>query len=256
MSAFSVRPGGTLIFAAIAALGAAGVRAQGPAPLSDRALESLADDPATGSLLAELRGDFPDDWRTFKGTIVAMAKAGAPAERIEARTHDLIGQIAVAHRADVAAAPPAALVPLARAKAAVIRALSEENVRDCAAYGLNRLPRSARPSPATSNLMTLETIAYLKAARAGMDHPTAPEEVTDEDVGRLTDGMKALKVKPTLVRSLISGGIAGASAANQCAAGVGMFQAIADMNVHAAARWTRRLYVEPDPADARKAPEG
>jgi hypothetical protein len=218
---------------ALSIAGAAVSEDKDSAPGKDPAVGELIDayvsDPNVGGLFKEFRADFPAEFQTLLEKMTAMHRNHAPADAITKAGYDSMRTITLAHMSDVASAPTPQLLSVLAAQRDLIVELQKENVDYCAGYGMGRVPSNAQISPRGLALLNEEGVIQIRAARAGIDHPTARPQITQDDVKALQEGMRASGANDDLVKLMFSSGLPGASPKNQCDGSVALYRGLAGM---------------------------
>ena len=106
---------------------------------------------------------------------------------------------------------------------------------------MSSLEDGAILSARTQRIQVEMVAALLRAARAGIDHPTARADLNAADLDVLLDALRARKVSDSVIELFKANKLGTADIPTQCSASVAFYQAIADMPADSAGRWMTLL---------------
>jgi hypothetical protein len=200
--------------AALAALALGGCARQTPEQQAEAIMNK---DPSVARFMAAMKETFPDDYHQFVATAVANAKAGMPADQAKASGFAITQSLIARHQRDIVRAPDADVVKVITAQGTALTKLDETACAHVFMVGLqptDTFPDAAKPAFADVS------IANLRAARAGMDHPTErPTQPAPADIKALEAQMRAHGLNDAQVGLFERGGLPSASPHDQCAVG-------------------------------------
>jgi hypothetical protein len=201
-----------VVFGALVASG--GCHRQVTANAVEKAMNA---DPSVARYMAAMKETFPDDYQRVLATAAGDANGGATTEQARANGFAISQGLVAKHVRDIARAPDGDLQALMRAQAALLNHVDDGLCARLFLGGLrptDTLPDDAKP------LMADVSVANLRAARAGIDHPqTRPAQVQPADADALRGGVKAAGLSDARLAIFTGGGLMSASPADQCAIG-------------------------------------
>lgn len=125
-------------------------------------------------------------------------------------------------------APDAELVRLGRANYALVRALRDSDVGLCAVYVSRGFGEGVRPPPAAVERLGELSRLQIRAARAGETAKRPPRPpLSEEEYAAWLAAMES--ADPVLARMISDGSIERAPPERQCAAGIVLYRAAAEL---------------------------
>ncbi|MBS0296818.1 MAG: hypothetical protein JSR45_10930 [Proteobacteria bacterium] len=185
-------------------------------------MDGWAEHGEYGGLFTEFRRGFPADYAALKTEISDGYADGEKEEALKHKAFVRLRGFSAAHAGDVARAPTSNLVELAAFQREAVHALSQENTQACADFSMSAIRENTKLSPKVLEIMNRGSAVQLRAARAGIDHPTDhPTFGRDEARELITAlGKKGVTI-PANVEAL--------PVAQQCHMGVVLYDVVRDM---------------------------
>ena len=135
----------------------------------DEAAALMAQNPMAARVLPVFKQTFPGDYNSMMLTTIENAKSNMPMDQAKAAGFATMQSLVARHLPDIARAPDAELVALARSRGAVLNNVDQAF---CAKTMAGTLSVQDTPPPAAQPMVGDAVAANLRAARAGIDHPT------------------------------------------------------------------------------------
>lgn len=187
-------------------------------------------DPGMHEIVTIMQKTYPSDYQTLKGQLVAARMKSASESELVDLTLTFLIQAGERHRGDLAHADDAHLSAYRQGDLAVMRALAEENVEDCAVYAATGAFRTRRPVPTLTQLLKDYRVTSWRGyasghARAAIPLPPLPDNAF-ELVGRtmVRDGL----TPEQMVRFGQNGAASGRTPQEQCQMGIAFLTAISE----------------------------
>lgn len=187
-------------------------------------------DPGMHEIITIMQQTYPSDYQTLKGQLVAARMKSASDSELNDLTLTFLIEAGARHRGDLAHADNAHLSAYRTGDLAVMRALAEENVEDCAVYAATGAFRTRRPVPTLTQLLKDYRLTSWRGyasghARSAVPLPPLPDNAF-EQVGRamLRNGM----TPEQLARFDRLGAAAGRTPQEQCQMGITFLTAISE----------------------------
>lgn len=199
------------------------------ADLEERLDRTVAGDP----VMSALSESFPIEWQEMRSEMVADVRSSISALDVERRSHARTRAFMLGKTPEIAAAPSAALLEIARKDLALVSLLQEENEQHCADFGMRGLKPGSNLSPAAMQLAGQAARARVLAARQGTDSPQPRRPASDADWDNTFDVMQR---NGTSDRVFAAFGGPTSTSADQCAAAVQLYRALSELPVDLAAR--------------------
>jgi hypothetical protein len=216
--------------------GAVGTTPNTPERL-DAFLQSNAE---AGELYAAIKANYPDDYRQFLQQTSETIRTGNRAA-IERQAFNFSRNVMVNHFDDMARAPSADLHAIARQYAALANTLKASDISLCSQFITTGFaPGTAYPEAIRPILRRIGTM-QIAAARHGETQPRDPRgEISEHQALQFAEAIRARS--PSATRLLLNeSALSGASPAEQCDAGVALYEAAANLPSDAAADVTIQL---------------
>ncbi len=200
----------------------------------DEVAALMSDSPMAARMLPAFKQTFPDEYNRMMMSEIGYMKARMPADQVRAATFKQMQGFVAGHVTDVARAPDAALLALARARGALLNGADETL---CARTVAGSLTAAENPSAVAQPLIADAAAANFRAARAGMDSPTQrPTAPSPADSQALASRLRAHGLTDAQLGLLAGGTLPTAAPADQCTVGRAIFAALADLPPPQAAR--------------------
>jgi len=192
-------------------------------------MDGWADKGEYGGLFTEFRRGFPADYAALKTEISDGYADGEKEEALKHKAFVRLRSFSAAHAADVARAPTANLVELAAFQREAVHALSQENTQACADFSMSAIKENTKLSDRMLQIMNRGSAVQLRAARAGIDHPTDHPPFGRDEARELVSALAKKGVT-------IPANVEAIPVAQQCHMGVVLYDVVRDMPPeHAAA---------------------
>lgn len=159
-------------------------------------------DPSVKPIMAAMRKHFPDEYGSFRRSMLPLVERGAQNEQLAAMSSQFMREFNQRHRWEVGRAPDAQLKAFMAAQLATFEKLSAESEQACGAMAHGRgLLTASISKPSSALLMTL-SVRYIEAAAAGRDNDSGRSGPSQADQLKLGQKLLAGGLRPD-VRSLM-----------------------------------------------------
>ncbi len=200
----------------------------------DEAAALMSGNPLAARVLPVLKQTFPADYNSMMLTTMENARANMPLDQAKTAAFTTMQSLVASHVSDMARAPDADLVALARTRRAV---LDHVDQAFCAKTIAGTLTVQDTPPDAALPMVGDAVAANLRAARAGMDHPTPrATPIASADAQALVARMRAHGLNEAQVALFTGGTLPSAAPADQCTVGRAIFTSLAELPSPQAAR--------------------
>lgn len=189
---------------------------------------ALDDNPDIRQTIAALRAHYPGEHRALVERLAQRSRNGDDQPALDREAAAFLRDFMAAKAGLIASAPDAQLRDIAIAYAELMRLLRARDTDLCARFVTNRMPERARPPRIVT--VRLDRIAALRigAARAGESGAWPPRSgIGLED--RRAWFARIREIDAASAALLADGPIERASPAQQCGAGLALYQAAAEL---------------------------
>ena len=198
-----------------------------PANLDAQFEQGMTSEPGVAPLFEVFKRDFPNDYATFKAEMIGKFKSGGDSGALRLAAFNWMRAFSTRHIPEVAAAPSANIRAFIEAQDVALKALANESTAMCGHYAMTGLQPADRPGPAAAAAVGNAAAVQLRAASAGIKHPTQRAEPTAQDSQQLFGKMTELGMTAHQ-RDVFAGpgGPAAASVEDQCQIGMLLYKAV------------------------------
>jgi hypothetical protein len=207
---------------------------------------SLEADPSMGLYYREFRTGFPDDYATFLDALTQRARVSTDKESDKRFGFEYMQSFVERNARSVAAASDELLEAHADQYVIVAHTLQEENIPQCAAFLMrgemtDGFEPSARLRAQTGALSTL----VLKAIKSGKILGRQRGELTDAQAQQFYEALVATGLDARLIDAFYDDTLSSVSLTDQCATGVAVVTARANLPSAESALWTALEFAQP-----------
>lgn len=207
---------------------------------------SMESDPSMGPFFREFRIGFPEEQAAFVAALAARARASTDTHSDAQFGFEYIQSFVDRNAISIATASDEVLAAYADQLAVVGRALEQESVSNCATLFVNGvMPSDFTPSSGLKAQMGAASLQLLRAIKSGRVLGKRRSEPTDKQAQEFYDALVATGVDTRLIDSYYDDSLDSLSLADQCATGVAVARARADLPTSESAFWTSLMFSEP-----------
>lgn len=213
-------------------------RSETPEALHREILET----PEVAGTFGSLRRHYPDDYQALLTSVSDLRRAGQMAEARQEMA-EFLHRFMLSKLNSITSAPHADLQQIAAGYAEFTRALRDQDVRLCATFAMagfrpgQQIPRALIP-----HLDRVNAIQIRAAHRAETGPRIARGEASQEHIDSWFEQLR--RNDPSTAALLQSGRVDSATPAQQCAGGIAIYQAAAELDPEASASMTANLLRE------------
>lgn len=219
----------------------------------ERVDRELQAHPQAGELYRAVKASYPSEYQAFLRRVTTVAKSGNGAA-VETEAFNFTRQLTIDHLEGFSRAPSGQIVAVARQYSLLVSTLQRTDVNLCARFINEGLSPGTRPPPEATAILGRIGVMQIQASRAGETRPSDPRpDLTEQEAAALFREIE--RRSPSVSRLLADErALASAPPAQQCAAGLAIYETVAAMPPDAAAKATVTLIrhsFTPAPAASR-----
>lgn len=234
---------GAICFVGAKQLTSSGVSSAQRALTPKAEVERMLDERASADpMLGALSEAFPAEWGAMRAELANDIKSSISSTEVERRAHARSRAFMTSRASSTASAPNASLVAVANAEALLIAQLQRENEQACADFAMRGIQPGSTLSQTAVDLIGRAARARVFATREGIDSPISRRAASDDDWGAVLDAMEARGATAEHLGAFSNP--SAATAEQQCASGVYLYQAVASLSEEQAATVFAEMTVE------------
>jgi hypothetical protein len=220
---------------------------------TERVDRELQAHPQAGELYRVVKASYPNEYQAFLGRVLTVAKAES-SMAVETEAFNFARQLTINHFEGFSRAPSGQIVDVARQYSLLVGTLQRTDVGLCARFVVGGLGPGTRPPREATEILGRIAVMQIRAARAGETRPVDPRPDLDQQEAAVL--FREIERRSPAAGRLLADerALASAPPAQQCAAGLVIYEAIASLPVDAAAKATVTLLrhsINPGPAAGR-----
>ena len=207
---------------------------------AERVDRELQAHPQAGELYRAVKTSYPTEYQAFLRRVTTVAKTGN-SMAVETEAFNFTRQLTIDHFEGFARAPSGQIVDIARQYSLLVSTLQRTDVNLCARFIVEGLNPGTRPPPEATAILGRIGVMQIQASRAGEMGPGAPRPDLNEQEAAVF--FRAIESRsPSLSRLLADErALAAAPPAQQCAAGLAIYETVTGLPPDAAAKATVTL---------------
>jgi hypothetical protein len=220
---------------------------------TERVDRELQAHPQAGELYRVVKASYPNEYQAFLGRVLTVAKTES-SMAVETEAFNFARQLTVGHFDGFSRAPSAQIVDVARQYSLLVSTLQRTDVNLCARFVVGGMGPGTRPPREATAILGRIAVMQIQAARAGETGPgVSRPDLNEQEAAAFFREIE--RRSPAASRLLADErALTSAPPAQQCAAGLVIYDAIISLPADAAAKATVTLLrhaINPGPAASR-----